>query len=52
MFANGILSHLPWKQQEQIIQTVEAQLRPTFYQNDQWIADYRRIRMVASKPCC
>ena len=51
MFANGILAHLSFEQQEQVIQSVEAQLRSTLYQNGQWIADYRRIRMIANKPC-
>ncbi len=49
MFANGILSNLSLKQQAQVIQSVEAQLRSTLYQNGQWIADYRRIRIVACK---
>lgn len=49
MFANSILSSLPTEQQTLFIQTVEARLKPTLYQNGSWIADYRRIRVVALK---
>lgn len=49
MFGNGILANLPFDQQEQVLQSVESQLRSTLYRNGQWIADYRRIRIVANK---
>lgn len=50
MFANGWLSNLSSDQQHQVIQQVEAMLKPQLYQKGGWIADYRRLRVVASKP--
>lgn len=49
MFANGILSHSSAETQRRVIQTVEEKLRPTLYRADQWIADYRRLRVIARK---
>ncbi|MFB2879184.1 class I SAM-dependent methyltransferase [Floridanema aerugineum] len=49
MFANGILSQLSPQQQMQVIQSVQMQLQPTLYRDGYWIADYRRIRIIAVK---
>jgi trans-aconitate methyltransferase len=49
MFARGILSELTPEKQRQIIQSVERLLYPTLFQKDHWIADYRRLRVVAVK---
>ncbi|OKH35740.1 SAM-dependent methyltransferase [[Phormidium ambiguum] IAM M-71] len=49
MFANGILSQLSPQQQMQVIQSVQMQLRPTLFRDGHWIADYRRIRIIAVK---
>jgi trans-aconitate methyltransferase len=49
MFASGFLSKLSSQQQDEVIQVAVNQLKPTLYQNGQWIADYRRIRIVAMK---
>jgi trans-aconitate methyltransferase len=49
MFANGILSHIPPKQQTPVIETVEAQLKPVLYKDGRWTADYRRLRVIAKK---
>jgi trans-aconitate 2-methyltransferase len=49
MFTSGILSELPPEKQLQLIQTVEKLLYPTLFREDHWIADYRRLRVVAVK---
>jgi trans-aconitate methyltransferase len=49
MFASGFLSKLSTQQQEEVIQSAVNQLKSELYQNGQWIADYRRIRIVAVK---
>ncbi|MFB2838630.1 class I SAM-dependent methyltransferase [Floridanema evergladense] len=49
MFANGILSQLSHEQQMQVIQSVQMQLQPTLFRDGHWIADYRRIRIIAVK---
>jgi trans-aconitate methyltransferase len=36
-------------QRSQVIRSVEQELRPALYQADHWIADYRRLRVVAVK---
>ncbi|NJR65594.1 MAG: class I SAM-dependent methyltransferase [Leptolyngbyaceae cyanobacterium CRU_2_3] len=48
MFASSFLSQLSASQQQQAIRQVEQQLRPSHFQNDTWIADYRRIRVIAT----
>ncbi len=49
MFADAFLAGLSTEQKIQIIRTVEEHLLPTLYQEGNWIADYRRIRIVAIK---
>jgi len=49
MFANGILSHIPPDQQAQVIEMTEAQLMPVLYKDGGWVADYRRLRVIAQK---
>ncbi len=49
MFANGILAHVPADIQTQAIHQVETALKPTLYREGGWIADYRRLRLVAQK---
>ncbi|MBP1995565.1 class I SAM-dependent methyltransferase [Paenibacillus eucommiae] len=48
-FANGILSVLPEEKRQHIISFMEAELKPSLYENGQWVMDYRRIRVVAVK---
>jgi trans-aconitate methyltransferase len=47
MFANSVFADLTLEMQHQVIQAIEAQARSTLYQNGTWIADYRRLRLVA-----
>ncbi|MCC5665980.1 methyltransferase domain-containing protein [Nostoc sp. CHAB 5784] len=49
MFASSFLTGLSSEQQIQIIRVVEEYLKPTLYQQGTWLADYRRIRIVAIK---
>ncbi|MEH2322526.1 MAG: methyltransferase domain-containing protein [Nostoc sp.] len=49
MFASSFLAGLSGEQQIEIIRVVEEYLKPTLYQQGTWIADYRRIRIVAIK---
>jgi trans-aconitate methyltransferase len=49
MFASRFLDTLSVEQQTQVIQAVEQRLKPTQYQERTWIADYRRLRVVAIK---
>jgi trans-aconitate methyltransferase len=49
MFASSFLTGLSPEQQIQVIRVAEEYLKPTLYQPGTWIADYRRIRIVAIK---
>ncbi|WP_373528617.1 trans-aconitate 2-methyltransferase [Nostoc sp.] len=49
MFATSFLAGLSSEQKIQVIRVVEEHLKPTLYQQGTWIADYRRIRIVAIK---
>lgn len=49
MFANSVLNTFSTEQQASIISDIENCLRSTLYRNGTWIADYRRIRIVAIK---
>lgn len=50
MFAKRFLCDLSPDQQETLFRQMETQLRPQLYQQGQWFADYRRIRILAVKP--
>jgi trans-aconitate 2-methyltransferase len=49
MFAGGFFSGLSEEVRSQVINEVEQRLRSTQYRDGTWIADYRRIRVVAVK---
>jgi trans-aconitate 2-methyltransferase len=49
MFASRFLEKLSDGERSRVIQSVEQDLKPTCYQTDQWMADYRRLRVVAVK---
>ena len=49
MFASRFLEGLSAEQQTQVIQSVEQCLKPMLYREGTWIADYRRLRVVAIK---
>ena len=47
MFAGVFLAGLDTAQREQVVAQVERELRPRLFQGDVWVADYRRLRIVA-----
>lgn len=49
MFAGEFLAAAPEGKREEFIQEVESQLRPKLFRDGSWIADYRRLRVVARK---
>ncbi|MBW4576901.1 MAG: methyltransferase domain-containing protein [Aphanothece sp. CMT-3BRIN-NPC111] len=49
MFGSRFLSALSADEQTRVIQAIEHRLKPTLYRDGTWIADYRRIRLVAIK---
>ncbi|WP_039887397.1 hypothetical protein [Microcoleus vaginatus] len=49
MCAGGFLSGLSEDVQSQVINSVEERLRSALYRDGNWIAHYRRIRVVAIK---
>jgi trans-aconitate methyltransferase len=49
MFASEIFSAISSDKKAEILHEIEEKLRPKLYQNDTWFADYRRIRIVATK---
>lgn len=49
MFSNNILQHVSDVDKELVYAKCEELLKPTNYQNKQWIADYWRLRFVATK---
>ena len=49
MFSHNILQHLTDFEKEQVYAKCEELLKPAYYQNDEWIADYCRLRFVATK---
>eukprot|EP00545_Synedropsis_sp_CCMP1620_P003591 CAMPEP_0119029706 /NCGR_PEP_ID=MMETSP1176-20130426/40656_1 /TAXON_ID=265551 /ORGANISM="Synedropsis recta cf, Strain CCMP1620" /LENGTH=273 /DNA_ID=CAMNT_0006986057 /DNA_START=421 /DNA_END=1245 /DNA_ORIENTATION=- len=47
MFGGAFLEYA--QDREQLLQQAESELRPTLHNGDQWVGDYRRIRLVARK---
>lgn len=49
MFANGIFKTLPSHVQERVADDVVNRLRPQSYRDGVWMADYVRLRIIATK---
>jgi trans-aconitate methyltransferase len=49
MFAGNFFQGIPASEQLHIITDIETHLRPKLFKNGTWIADYKRIRIVATK---
>ena len=49
MFANSLFNGLSIDAQRNTLVDIENQLRPSLYKNNTWIADYKRIRVIAVK---
>jgi trans-aconitate methyltransferase len=50
MFAAPLLREIPPEQKPKILAAIELQLHPHLYRDGIWYADYRRLRIVATKP--
>jgi trans-aconitate methyltransferase len=49
MFGNHFFEHVPEKDQLDIMQQVQHDLRPTNYRDGKWFSDYVRLRLIAVK---
>jgi trans-aconitate 2-methyltransferase len=49
MFAGDFLNGLPVERRDEFLARVEEQARPVLYRNHTWLADYRRLRVVARR---
>lgn len=49
MFASSFFASLSVEQCQQVVRSVETQLRPTCYREGNWTADYRRLRILARR---
>lgn len=50
MFAEAYLEGLDTAEREAVIAAVEDRLRPVLFEDGTWVADYRRLRVVAVRP--
>ncbi len=50
MFGTPILQAIPTERQEAFLSDLEKRIRPKLYHDGQWWIDYRRLRIVATKP--
>jgi trans-aconitate methyltransferase len=48
-FTDNVIEDLPESKREAVIAQVERALRPKLFRDGSWLADYRRIRITASK---
>jgi trans-aconitate methyltransferase len=49
MFATALVNAVPAGRREEFLQSVEERLRPALYRGGTWYADYRRLRVVATR---
>jgi len=47
MFGDWIFGAVQEPERKEILEAVEKELRPTHYRDGEWVADYRRLRVVA-----
>lgn len=50
MFGDAWLQWVPKERREEFFAAVEAHARPRLFREDQWIADYKRLRVRAVRP--
>ena len=50
MFANSYLETVPPEERTLVLEEVQELLRPILLRNQQWYADYQRLRVTAIKP--
>ncbi|MEM6343456.1 MAG: methyltransferase domain-containing protein [Bacteroidota bacterium] len=49
MFADRFFAGVPQGEREKILDATQESLRPTHYSAEGWLADYKRIRIIATK---
>jgi SAM-dependent methyltransferase len=49
MFGDAFLQTLSGSQREQFVTDVERESRPTLFRDSQWVMDYRRLRIAATR---
>jgi hypothetical protein len=49
VFADHFMSDIPAAHRPAIIEAVETELRPQFFRDGVWLADYCRLRIAARK---
>ncbi|HET9919696.1 MAG TPA: class I SAM-dependent methyltransferase [Ktedonobacteraceae bacterium] len=49
MFSPGVFRDIPPNVKERVLARIEELLRPQFFRDGHWFADYRRLRVVAYK---
>ncbi len=49
MFASNLFEGITVDLKQAIVEKVEKKLKPTLYQENRWVADYKRIRVVGVK---
>lgn len=49
MFGNHLFNGIPEKAKNEIVAKVESNLKETLYKDGNWIADYKRIRVIGVK---
>ncbi len=50
MFAGSFFEKVPAHAQPGIVDAIVKELQPRLYHNGQWVADYVRLRIIATKP--
>ena len=49
MFGEAIFKDIPESKIESLLEEIQETLKPTHYKNHTWFADYKRLRIVATK---
>ncbi len=50
MFASAFFEKIPPQAKPRIVEAIVKELQPTLYHDGQWVADYVRLRIIATKP--
>lgn len=49
MFAPRMLQRVPQEARQQVLARAEEKMRPSLYRDGHWVADYRRLRLIARR---
>ena len=50
MFAGTFFEKVPTQARPKIVNAIVEELQPSLYHGNQWVADYVRLRIIATKP--